>query len=200
VEEQTLVEYNLAAHISPLYKPANGDGGQGGETFDSKTTGLVLPADTSASGFYFLNAYNTIYGNAASGGWSGFAFPNAPQRMGNFQGTLPTGTDVNPLNRPLLKFYGNTAHSAGFYWSSHGSCVYVGAWLTYDTNGVMTYNSGRNSRKTFNGTVQTYHLLENTKVFLCNKGIAHWGENVQVYLSYLNVTVKCLFKLIYYLD
>ena len=77
VEENNLVEYNLASHISPIYAPANGDWGQGGQTFNAIPGQLLLPADTSAAGFYFLNGYNTIIGNAASGGWTGFAFPNA---------------------------------------------------------------------------------------------------------------------------
>ena len=77
VEENNLVEYNLASHISPIYSPANGDWGQGGETFYAIPGQLIVPADTSAAGFYFLNGYNTIIGNAASGGWTGFAFPNA---------------------------------------------------------------------------------------------------------------------------
>jgi hypothetical protein len=106
VEENNIVEYNLAAHISPIYQPAgDGAGGQSGATYNSIAQ-LIIPADTSAAGFYFLNSMNTIYGNAASGGWAGFAFPNAPERIGNFIDTLPPGTHLNPLNRPLKKFYG----------------------------------------------------------------------------------------------
>jgi len=88
VEENNLLEYNLAAFISPISKPANGDWGQGGEQF-TQSTNLVLPADVAASGFYILNAYNSWVGNAASGGWAGFSFPNTPQPIGNFKGTRP---------------------------------------------------------------------------------------------------------------
>lgn len=173
VEERNLVEFNFASHINPIYKPADGGYGQGGEWF-TESTSLINPADTSASGFYFLNAYNTIVGNAVSGGWSGFAFPNAVKRIGLFKGTLPANTNLEPLNRPLLRFNGNTAHSCGFYWRAHGSCVYFGAKLDYDSTGtLLVYNSGRNSRDTVNKTTSSsynFNLLENTKVYLCNKG------------------------------
>ena len=32
----------------------------------------------SASGFYITNPYNDFVGNAASGGWAGFAMPSLP--------------------------------------------------------------------------------------------------------------------------
>ena len=106
--------------------------------------------------------------------------------MGLFQSISNTEYFVDPYNRPIKKFYGNTAHSSGHYWGAHGSCMYVGAWLG-TTNGVMFYisgrsdNSGHQGRDTYiNGTIQSYTLFENTKVFLCNKGIAHWGHNVEV--------------------
>ena len=38
-----------------------GGGGQGGETFQAQT-GLLIPADTSASGYYVPNAYNSFIG------------------------------------------------------------------------------------------------------------------------------------------
>lgn len=189
VEENNLVEYNLAAHISPIYKPANGaSGSQFGEQFFEIPGKLLIPADTSASGFYFLNAMNTIIGNAASGGWSGFAFPNSPLRQGLFAGTLPASSNFNPWNRPLLKFYGNTAHSTGFYWSVLGSAVYVGGFLQTNASGALVYNSGRfdfttkyNARTTYaNGTTITSFVFQNTKTFLSSKGISHWGNNAKI--------------------
>lgn len=33
-----------------------------------------LPADSAAAGFYISNAWNIVRGNAASGGWAGFAY------------------------------------------------------------------------------------------------------------------------------
>ena len=82
-----MLEYNLAAHVHPIYQPADGDGGQGGETF-YQSNDLIVPADTSASGFYVLNPHNRFIGNAASGGWSGFAFPNAPLPINDHNGLV----------------------------------------------------------------------------------------------------------------
>jgi hypothetical protein len=180
VEENNVFEYNLAAFIHPIYQPANGDFGQGGQTFQSLAS-LLIPADTSASGFYISNAMNSFIGNAASGGWSGFAFPNLAVPVGQYKDSLDDTSPYLPLHRPLKKFYGNSAHSSGFYWQAHGCAIYVGAWLSYNANGVLVYNSGRNSRDTMfpNGTI-TYMLFEETKVFLCNCGIGHWGNNVQI--------------------
>ena len=44
-----------------------------------QTVDLLLPADVTASGFYITNANNSIIGNAASGGWAGFALPVLPR-------------------------------------------------------------------------------------------------------------------------
>jgi len=68
----------------------------------------VQPADHSAAGFYISNAMNTIVGNAASGGWAGFAFPNMPKPIGPSRDIA-----VIPMERPTLLFEGNSAHSAG---------------------------------------------------------------------------------------
>jgi hypothetical protein len=192
VEENSLFEYNLASFISPIYRPAAGS--SLGENFVSGN-GLLNPADTSASGFYISNAMNTFIGNTASGGWSGFAFPNVVAPLGNFQGTLPANSNYAPMRRPLKKFYGNTAHSSGFYWSSGGSCIYVGALLYYNTSsGLLTYNDGRNSRSTIfgNGTT-TFFFFEQTKTFLCNFGITHWGNNVQIESAEMHDSIRSAF-------
>lgn len=182
VEEGNVFQYNIAIMTVPIYAPANGGWSQTGETFTANAS-LINPADTTASGFYVSNAMNTFIGNAASGGWSGFAFPNIPAPLGMFRGTLPTGyVWVNPLNRPTLLFDGNTAHSCGFYWVGNGGCIYIGAWLAYDAKtGILTYNSGRNNRVTAypNGTFGFMSFL-NTKIFLCNIGLAHWGDSVLI--------------------
>jgi len=178
VEERNSLLFNLAAHVHPIYKPADGGYGQGGEQFN-ESQALVVPADTSASGFYILNAFNTIVGNAASGGWSGFAFPNAPEPIGLHRGSLGRN---NPLNRPTLRFSGNTAHSSGFYWKGHGSCFYTGAWLSYEYGNRLHYDSGRHERSTQwpNGT-QAWMELENVAAWLCGgKGIAHWGDRARI--------------------
>lgn len=180
LEERNLIEYNLMAHVHPIYKPANGGFGQGGEQF-YQNANLIVPADTSASGYYISNAYNDIVGNAASGGWSGFAFPNL---------YLPLGASLgknygfnNPSNRPTKSFVGNSAHSSGFYWQGHGAGFYVGAKFVYDsTKSLLYYDSGRNARSTTNSDGSTAVMIFNdTKVFAVNKGFAHWGNTVELY-------------------
>jgi hypothetical protein len=177
VEERNLLEYNMAAHVHPISIPADGGGSQAGQSF-AQSTDLFLPADVSASGFYAPNAYNYWYGNTASGGWSGYAFPNTPAPLGDFKGTIASTSNWAPWTRPLLQFYGNTVHSSGFYWSEYGSGVYIGAMLTIDvTTGVMAYDSGRYDRDTkyANGT-SAIMTFEHTKAFLCNRGLSHWGN------------------------
>ena len=117
MEENNLLEYNLAAHIHPVFRGANGGYGQGGETF-SASVDLIIPADTSAAGFYALNAMNSFVGNAVSGGWCGFAFPNAPGPMGDYKNTLTPTSLWNPFKRPLKRFIGNSAHSTGYHVST----------------------------------------------------------------------------------
>jgi len=175
VEERNELLFNLAAHVHPIRRPANGDWGQHGETIE-EADDLIVPADTSASGFYIPNAYNRFVGNAASGGWSGFAFPNVPKPLGAFRGDLG---DANPDARPTLEFRGNTAHSSGFYWRAHGSCFYVGAKLEY-WGDKLVYKSGRNNRKTRTPDgKEAWMTLSDTSAWLCgNKGIAHWGDRV----------------------
>jgi len=80
----------------------------------------IQPADASATVFYFTNAYNTIIGNAAVGGWSGIfakwlksnlvvltligmGFINLPTPIGSH-----TSVDLVPMERPTLVFDGNT--------------------------------------------------------------------------------------------
>lgn len=86
VEERNVLECNLASHVHFLfpedrakssYHQPYGVTSQSGQYLDDINTHqhLLIPADITASGFYIPNAYNTFVGNAASGGWSGFAFP-----------------------------------------------------------------------------------------------------------------------------
>ena len=180
VEENNLIEFNLMAHIHPIYRPANGEGGQDGDQ-EVQRPELLVPADISASGYYITNAYNDIIGNVASGGWSGFAFPNVYKPLGLHR-HLNFGNN-NPANRPTKNFTGNTAHSTGFYWRAHGAGVYVGGNISYhETTNEMLYNSGRTARKTLfsNGSIAFMYFNE-TKVFATNKGVAHWGSQIEIY-------------------
>lgn len=158
----------LIAHVHPIMIPARDCAGCVGETFYSAPQ-LLVPADTSASGFYIPNAMNIFVGNAASGGWAAYAFPNTPSPLGNFQGTLLTTSNLNPIARPLLRFYANTAHSTGFYWQAQGPAIYVGAWLDYDplVNNTMRYQSGRFARTTkFADGSTSIMVFEHVKVWM----------------------------------
>ncbi|KAJ9466796.1 hypothetical protein DIPPA_34120 [Diplonema papillatum] len=190
IEENNTVSYNLAAYVRPLGKGAKGDPFTGEVFYEADDPGgltsgkMVQPADSTACGFYFSNSYNTIIGNVASGGWSGFGFPGLPLPIGNFAST----TDFEPQSRPMKRFYGNVAHSSGAYWYDTG-CIYVGGKLETQADGKLKYSSGRFSRGTRAETEPGYQdwegtplfmRLENTLTYACNKGIFHWGARVEV--------------------
>jgi len=101
---------------------------------------LTLPADVTASGFYITNVHNRVVGNAASGGWAGFAFPVLHSPIG-------PSKDVNmrPSSRTMLEFRGNTAHSSGWWWY-HSGAFYLGGSLYYQGN-QLVYNAGRDQNK-----------------------------------------------------
>ncbi len=126
VEEHNRLEHNLAAHVHVLTAPARASSHQFLDWVDA-SDGLILPADVAASGFYVTNANNRLVGNAASGGWSGYSFPElrAPVKLHrHLEGS------VTPSARPLLEFAGNSAHSAGFWWFNAG-LVYFGGKLEH---------------------------------------------------------------------
>ena len=80
-----------------------------------------MPADATASPFYITNAYNTLVGNAASGGWAGFAFPALRQPVKAHRNVA----SFTPESRTMLRFEGNSAHSSGYWWYNAGA-VYIG--------------------------------------------------------------------------
>jgi len=135
VEENNTLSFNLAAHIHYLGTAPSGNGQTTAINVASAT--LTLPADVSASGFYITNVRYNIIGNAASGGWSGFAFPSLVRPVGLYR-----NLNIRPSSRLALIIDGNTAHSTGWYWY-HASGFYFGGSLYYDPNGVYTYNAGR---------------------------------------------------------
>lgn len=107
--------------------------------FYKETPTLILPSDMSGACFYITNTYNDIFGNAASGGWTGFAMPALPLPVKFFRHI----TNMSPANRPFRSpFRGNSAHSSGYWWQSAGS-FYVGGELTHDEKGILTYTAGR---------------------------------------------------------
>ncbi len=176
-EENNVFSYNFAAQVTPIGNPAQGGWCGCAYSYVANAT-FLNPSDVSASGFYILNAYNTFIGNVAVGGASGYIFPNAPLPI--FTSTSLNYGNNNPQNRPLLSFVGNTAHSTGFYWPEQGPGIYVGGQLWVDANGVLNYNPGRYSRSSMlpDGT-PVFMTFTDTKVFLSNKGVLHWGNASQ---------------------
>ena len=175
VEENNIINYNLAIKINTIGTPMGGQS-QIGEV---RTAGpdLILPADGAAAGFYITNAYNTFIGNAASGGWAGFSFPNLPAPIG-----LSRGTSMVPETRPTFIFQGNTAHSSGYSFPG-GGCIYVGGKLQYDTTNVnmLVYDDGRYARATVDSSGKDVWMQFNdTKVWMCGMGISHWGDRIEV--------------------
>lgn len=97
---------------------------------------MTLPADVTASGFYITNVRNNIVGNAASGGWAGFAFPTLMRPIGLHKDVI-----TNPSSRLALEIRGNTAHSSGWWWS-HAGAFYFGGALYIEDN-KLKYHAGR---------------------------------------------------------
>ena len=126
VEEDNTLSFNLAAHIHPVSNiVANSGPGQTIPIF-SQSFDLILPADAAASGFYITNLHNDIIGNAASGGWSGFALPVLHSPIG-----LSKNVNMRPADRLTKSFDGNTAHSTGWWWSHSGKSL-AAVFLIFD--------------------------------------------------------------------
>jgi len=138
VEQFNEISFNLAAHIHYLGEAAWGNGQQTAINYESPD--LALPADVTASGFYITNVNNYIIGNAASGGWAGFAFPSLQSPIG-----LHKDVNIRPSSLTGLTIDGNTAHSTGWWWN-HGSGFYFGGALYLDSN-KLVYNAGRDQDK-----------------------------------------------------
>lgn len=130
---------------------------------------LIQPADRAAAGFYISNGNNRIVGNASSGGFAGFSFPNLPKALGG------SPERIFPIRYGVSHFDGNTAHSAGSLWND-GGCIYVGGTLTEDELGVLKYVSGRDQ----SNLRQQGEVFNNTKTFLCETGIVHWGSRPRI--------------------
>jgi hypothetical protein len=175
VEEKNVINYNLAVKINTIHGPMGGES-QTGDKLESNST-LILPADGAAAGFYITNAYNTFIGNAASGGWAGFSFPNLPEPIG-----ISRGIRMVPQKPPTKNIRGNTAHKKCYNFPG-GGCIYVGGLLKYkaaDSN-VLWYDDGRYSRNTVSSTnVAQWMQFNETKVWMCGMGISHWGDRVEI--------------------
>ncbi len=176
IEEYNTFEYNLAAHIHFIGSPARGSG-QTCPAVD-QSDDLLLPADVSAAGYYITNANNNFVGNAASGGWAGFAFPALPAPIKNHRDQ----THVTPHAKELLRFEGNSAHSSGWWWFNAG-LIYVGGKLEHPTSdqsdplySKLRYRPCRTQPARDGRTV-----MHDTKVFLgAGVGLLHWGSQPEL--------------------
>lgn len=169
VEENNLMEFNLAAHINIINVLSDyGEFTQAGVLVKSQPNRIV-PTDATAVGFYCTNGKNRWVGNAASGGFAGFQFPVVPKALGNSALANPT---YKPDSFELLQFEGNSAHSTGYYWSN-SACIYIGGHLTEATPGQhdYVYQTGRANR------AAGFTIMNNTKVWGCQIGVLFWGSN-----------------------
>mmetsp|Transcript_17779 Transcript_17779/g.35766 ORF Transcript_17779/g.35766 Transcript_17779/m.35766 type:complete len:1390 (-) Transcript_17779:60-4229(-) len=188
VENGNDLLFNMAAHIHMIGPDIPAGGGQTTNIYKESDT-LTLPADTTASGFYITNIENNIIGNTASGGWSGFAFPNLPTPLGPSR-----NIHVSPLSAISLVLDGNTAHSTAWWWY-HASGFYFGGSLYYDdSDGLLTYNPGRsfdftnhNRRSCAQDETwcsqenKLWNRLTNSKTYLtAGVGLGSWSGRMEV--------------------
>merc|ERR1719210_454894 len=85
IEEENVIQYNLAAHvhvIKPFKKPwSDYDAPVGNKAIETEPERIV-PTDLTPAVFYCTNPNNRWIGNAASGGFAGYAFPMLPSVLG----------------------------------------------------------------------------------------------------------------------
>lgn len=180
VEEDNTISFNLAAHIHPVANYiASYGGGQTIPVF-SQSSDLILPADVTASGYYLTNLHNDIIGNAASGGWAGFAMPVFHSPIGPHK-----DENMRPANRLAKTFDGNTAHSTGWWWS-HAGAFYSGGALYYADEGrtLLEYNAGRDSRSR-SPCLEDKCVTRNNCDEYCHEGERAWNKvsNSKVFLT-----------------
>lgn len=191
VEEDNTISFNLAAHIHYLGDAPWGNGQTTGLNYQSSD--LLLPADVTASGYYITNVHNNIIGNAASGGWAGFAFPVLSKPIG-----MHKTVNMRPSSRTSLTIDGNTAHSSGWWWY-HAPAFYFGGSLFYASDGkTLVYNAGRDQSNrrspcnkdwcaagNCNGYCQpedqSWIRITNSKAFLVpSVGLNSWSGRMEV--------------------
>ncbi|KOO25907.1 communication mutant protein, partial [Chrysochromulina tobinii] len=199
IEQDNTFEYNLASFVHPIGMPAAiSTSGQFCEDIVQSDT-LTLPADSAAAGFYITNGHNTIVGNAASGGWAGFALPQLDSPIMSHR-----SSSMKPSRYPLLRFEGNSAHSSGFWWASAGMIYFGGKLWHTDVNTTapppnttapppLRYNPCRQNParvtcaaelESWGGCPAGYEAatrITETKVFLgAFTGVSHWGSAPEI--------------------
>ena len=140
VETKNLIGWNLAAHIHMIGPEPPHAEGKITKLFIQSDI-LTLPADVTSSGFYITNIDNDVIGNAASGGWAGFAFPNLETGLGPFRDLAFRPSSATGQG---FSIDGNTAHSTAWWWK-HAGAFHFGSALYFE-NGVLTYNPGLSFR------------------------------------------------------
>jgi hypothetical protein len=196
VEENNRMEFNLGAHIHLILGPEGVPAFGYGQTIPTvrQSNTLTLPADITASAFYITNVHNYIIGNAASGGWTGFAFPNLPEPVGAHRGVV----NIRPSSVTGLTINGNSAHSSGWWWR-HAGAFYWGGSLYYNTNDELEYNAGRDQENQrypclvnkciddddcdswCQPTEQAWLRVTNTKAFLsAGVGFGSWSGRMEI--------------------
>eukprot|EP01112_Ceratiomyxa_fruticulosa_P020896 TRINITY_DN7244_c0_g2_i1.p1 TRINITY_DN7244_c0_g2~~TRINITY_DN7244_c0_g2_i1.p1 ORF type:complete len:1528 (+),score=332.39 TRINITY_DN7244_c0_g2_i1:272-4855(+) len=209
-EENNELSYNLGAFIHTIGRPIVGYAQVGEFLFE--TSDLRNPADSGAAAFYITNAYNRIIGNAATGGWTGFSFPNLyrPIQLDAWQAPF------NPSGRPTLEFDGNTARGSGNFFGNSG-CFYVGGHLYHtDPNNIygendddntgttpLGYQNGRVERTTCWQNMTNFAdpncpaanlTFTNIKASLCSMGVGDWSSlQVSMYESHDNFRSAMMF-------
>ena len=148
-----------------------------------------VPADGAASAFYITNMYNNFTGNAAVGGFSGFAMVSFPKVIGEWPPGVTASDAYVPKNRPSLPngFYGNSARSTGYWWN-RGACFYVGGVLhvTDESTGALEYIPGRvvgppHNRQPKEDGNAAWFTFVNTKSSLCNVAAEDWNVRSKWY-------------------
>ena len=154
-----------------------------------------IPADGAASPFYISNMYNNFTGNAAVGGFSGFAMVSFAKVIGDWPPGVTADDNYTPKNRPSLPngFYGNSARSTGYWWN-RGACYYVGGvlYVTDESTGALSYIPGRvvgpphvRQPKLTNGSGAWFTFV-NTKASLCNVASEDWNVRSKWYNMDIN--------------
>ncbi|KAL1525911.1 hypothetical protein AB1Y20_020738 [Prymnesium parvum] len=193
VEQDNVIEYNLGALIHVIGEPAGVGPGVIGQDFSAtavtQTETLTNPADATASAFYLTNAHNRLVGNAASGGWAGYAFPGLERPIKEHRHLAQRPSSAIPL-----EIDGNSAHSSGYWWE-FAAAFYVGGKIFHpNTNSdELAYNPGKHQHERDTCTVicNTYtncicsnklaFRVTNTVVFrVWNIGFNHWGTRAEI--------------------
>ena len=139
IEEDNTISFNMGAHIHFLGRPPWSNSQQ--IDVIRQTKDMILPADSTASAFYITNVHNRLVGNAASGGWAGFAFANLHRPLG-----VHRNEAIRPSSQTALTIDGNTAHSTGWWWPQHAPGFYFGGALYFESeneDAKLLYNAGR---------------------------------------------------------